>query len=179
MAKRLKLDELVTSKLLRCRIDNFGLNELTIYLGRVWASELVDSKGEVDSSISSFIELTGGEKATLGKKTIEKLEKMCNPIQEKSDFGLLEWINQKKSQYNSIVFRGTALQKLKGFNDELVMSRVGKEEDRGHLFVIFKRTNEPSKIQEQFLLLEKLSCLAVEFTDKNDNYNILGLFNAL
>jgi hypothetical protein len=110
---------------------------------------------------------------------LENLEKMCNPMEEKTDVGLLEWIKEKKPQYNSIIFRGKTLQKLKGFNDELLMALVGKEEGKGHLFIIFERTNELGKAQEQFLLLEKLSCLVIDFTDENGDCDVFSLFNAL
>jgi len=75
VAERLELDELTTSKLLRCRIKDFDLNELTIYLGKIYSSGLINSKGEV-ASIPSFIELVGGKKVTLSEKTIKEIEKL-------------------------------------------------------------------------------------------------------
>ncbi|CAI2189178.1 5475_t:CDS:2 [Funneliformis geosporum] len=119
VAERLELDEQTTSKILRCRIKDFDLNELTICLGKIYSSGLMNNKGEF-ASIPPFIELAGGEKVVLSEKTIkeieklkilsklkrnisevvegareivnclENLEKMCNPMEESSDVGLLD-----------------------------------------------------------------------------------------
>jgi hypothetical protein len=56
---------------------------------------------------------------------------------------------------------------------------VGKEEKKEHLFIIFERTSELSKVREQFLLLEKLSCLMIELTDEDGDCDVFNLFNVL
>lgn len=70
---------------------------------------------------------------------LKKLEIACNPPYSNLDVDLLNWIKEKKFQYEKLAFDiEVNWKRMSRLNDELLMVRIDNEKSKSLLFIIFE-----------------------------------------
>ncbi|CFW93419.1 protein of unknown function [endosymbiont DhMRE of Dentiscutata heterogama] len=111
---------------------------------------------------------------------LKKLEPLCNPPVDELDVKLLNWVREKKVQYETLAFDiETHRKKLSRLNDELLMVRIDNERTKGCLFIIFEGAGSKEVAREQFDLFYEAHQKIILYTNEKGYCDAFSLLSYL